>query len=101
MVEEIGSIKNDTLKVYVDRLMLRLYAYPSLLGYLIGVRDDGRNTFELEFFDIPDDVLVKVPKLFGDNVSYKVFRYNKNNSKRAGYKVTVPDVHRDTQSKNA
>ena len=76
------------MRVYVDRLLLRIFSYPSLLTYLQDVRIDG-NTVELDFVRIPDAIIPNVKKLIG--VPSKAFSFTKDEYPHTGFRFTVKD----------
>jgi len=85
---EATEDEDSGIKVFADRLMLRIFSYPSLLAHLknINIVDE---TVELDFIQFPDQILPEVVRLFGPVRDVKTVKFEDKGQKHVGFKITV------------
>ena len=91
---------NDTLKQYADRLVLRIFEFPSLMVFLnkVNILDDE---IELEFVLIPDDAIESVRNLIGPTgTDIKILTYTKNDQKLTGIKIKPSGIREPDEDEN-
>lgn len=77
----------EGIRVFVDRLLLRIFSYPSLMTYLQDVSIKG-NTVELDFMRVPDAIVSNVKKLIGVP-GVKAFSFTKDEYPHTGFRFSV------------
>ena len=96
MVEDGGddSQESTALNAFKDRLLLRIFANPSLLRMLLGCRhhfDGDCAKIQLDFKRLPDEVIPKVDEVVGRKQGIKVFAFSDDNGvTHTAYEISIP-----------
>ena len=91
------------VQAFSDRLLMRVYASPSLLSYLVngGIRKDGSNYHvELDFKKLPDDVIHQVKSLIA-TPSVKVVSFKDDHGDHTGFVATITSKDLEKAQKSA
>ncbi len=92
------------VQAFSDRLLMRVYASPSLLMYLVnsGIRKSGNSYhIELDFKKLPDDVIHQVKSLIA-NKSVKIVSFKDEHGDHTGFstEITQKDLEKARKSAN-
>ncbi len=96
LVENKPEDDIDTrVKVFCNRLMLRIFSQPSLMSFLADASvykpdPDGNNVvMEMDFMRLPEEVIEPMLRLISAPRSPKLFSYVKDGSARTGVKIEL------------
>jgi len=101
LMERQGSIENDTIKVYTDRLLMRIFTVPSLLTYLEDVMINDEGKVELIFYRIPDEFIDQVKNIIGKsgNVDIETLVFNSEQGRAmTAFRITPKNVSDDDKN---
>lgn len=97
LIEQGGDpALNKKVAVFFNRLMLRIFEVPSLMGYLASVatvpdekKGDGAVKIQLDFLRLPEEVLSQVQRLLAAPHKPEMYRYVKDGQARLGMELSV------------
>lgn len=97
LIEQGGDpALNKKVAVFFNRLLLRIFSVPSLMGYLASVATvpdeesgDGGVKIQLDFLRLPEEVMPQVQRLLAAPHKAEMYRYVKDGQARVGIELSV------------
>ena len=77
-------------RVFIDRMILRIFSFPSLLAFFSDAHSLSEGEVELVFRKIPNEVIPQVVKLIGVN-EVKLYKFTKDGHPMLGFKIQIPE----------
>ena len=97
LIEQGGDpALNKKVAVFFNRLRLRIFSVPSLMGYLASVcalpdeeAGEGSVKIQLDFLRLPEEIMPQVQRLLAAPTKADLFRYIKDGQARVGIELKV------------